>query len=146
MSSKREVFSLEAANALIPRIRDICEQQFERRASIERALRSLGDKAGEVSETLSVTPADKREVQEKKQRILSLIEKYKAGWTEIEALGVVVKDQRVGLVDFFGAIDGRTVFFCWRYGEDTITHYHGIDEGFAGRKPIMSADKQRMLN
>jgi hypothetical protein len=143
---KREIFSLEAANALIPRIRGICEEQFERRASIERALRTLGDKAGEVSETLTVTAADKREVRETKQRILALIDKYRAGWREIEDLGVVVKDPRIGLVDFFGAVDGRTVFFCWRYGEESITHYHGIDEGFAGRKPIQSADKQRMLN
>ena len=27
-------------------------------------------------------------------------------------------------------------YYCWSYPEETIGHYHGYDEGFAGRIPI----------
>jgi hypothetical protein len=55
---------------------------------------------------------------------------------EIDAIGVQVKDIEVGLLDFPCLVDGRIVLLCWKLGETSITHWHGTDEGFAGRKPI----------
>ena len=152
--SKKELFSLEAANALIPRIRNICERQFERRTDIERALKNLGEQSGErsaeksglVAEIVTISPGDKKEVRDVKRLLVALIERYRAGWREVEDLGVVVKDPRVGLMDFNGEVNGRAIYFCWRYGEGEIAHYHGLNEGFAGRKAIDRSDKQRLLN
>jgi hypothetical protein len=59
-----------------------------------------------------------------------------AGLDEIQRLGGVTKDLRLGLVDFLHLRDGREVNLCWRYGEKRITHWHGLDEGYAGRKPL----------
>jgi hypothetical protein len=56
--------------------------------------------------------------------------------SEITATGVQVKDFDTGLLDFPCVIEGRAVLLCWKLGEDGITHWHGVDEGFAGRKPI----------
>jgi hypothetical protein len=47
-----------------------------------------------------------------------------------------VKDLEQGLVDFYAVMDGEPVFLCWQFGEPAVTHWHGIDEGFAGRQPI----------
>jgi hypothetical protein len=33
-------------------------------------------------------------------------------------------------------VDGQTILLCWKLGEEKITHWHGVDEGYAGRKPI----------
>ena len=55
---------------------------------------------------------------------------------ELEALGVVVKDLDLGLLDFPALRDGEEVELCWRVGEDRVEHWHGIGEGFRGRKPI----------
>jgi hypothetical protein len=33
-------------------------------------------------------------------------------------------------------VEGKTVLLCWKMGEKSITHWHGTDEGFAGRKLI----------
>jgi hypothetical protein len=41
-----------------------------------------------------------------------------------------------GIVDFYGVIDSRLVFLCWKRGEERLTHYHHLDEGFEGRKPV----------
>jgi hypothetical protein len=55
---------------------------------------------------------------------------------EIDSIGVQVKDLDIGLLDFPCAVEGRVVLLCWKMGETSITHWHGTDEGFAGRKPI----------
>ncbi len=33
-------------------------------------------------------------------------------------------------------VDGEIVLLCWKLGESAITHWHGTNEGFAGRKPV----------
>jgi len=55
---------------------------------------------------------------------------------EINAIGVQVKDLDIGLLDFPCNVEGEIVLLCWKLGEEKITHYHGMEEGFAGRKPI----------
>jgi hypothetical protein len=55
---------------------------------------------------------------------------------EINATGVQVKDLEIGLLDFPCIVDGKIVLLCWKMGEESITHWHGTEEGFAGRKPI----------
>ncbi len=55
---------------------------------------------------------------------------------EIDSMGVQVKDLEIGLLDFPCEVDGSIVLLCWKMGEPTITHWHGMAEGFAGRKLI----------
>jgi hypothetical protein len=59
----------------------------------------------------------------------------------IEAVGCVVKDLDVGLLDFPARVNDEDVYLCWRVGEDRIRFYHRQDEGFAGRKPIDPRDE-----
>ena len=58
------------------------------------------------------------------------------GLGEIVELGGAPKDLGLGLVDFLHLRDGREVNLCWKYGEREIRHWHGLDEGYAGRKPL----------
>jgi len=55
---------------------------------------------------------------------------------EAEAMGVIVRDPDVGLVDFPALRSGQEVYLCWRVDEDTLAWWHEIDDGFAGRRPI----------
>jgi len=57
---------------------------------------------------------------------------------ELEELGCEYKDWnfQIGLVDFPAIIEGREVLLCWRSDEETITHYHGFMDGYAGRKTL----------
>src|SRR5579871_2041297 len=55
---------------------------------------------------------------------------------EIDSIGVQVKDLGIGLLDFPCEVEGQTILLCWKMGEKSITHWHGVNEGFAGRKPI----------
>lgn len=60
----------------------------------------------------------------------------KAGLTEIARLGGVPKDLGLGLVDFLHQRDGEEVNLCWKHGEREIRFWHGLDEGYAARKPL----------
>ena len=57
---------------------------------------------------------------------------------ELEEIGCLYKDWNftIGLVDFPSVIEGKDVYLCWRSDEDEIKFYHGIEEGYSGRKPI----------
>lgn len=51
-------------------------------------------------------------------------------------MGCVVRDINLGLVDFFSRFEGRDIFLSWEIGEEKITHWHELAEGFEMRKPI----------
>ena len=55
---------------------------------------------------------------------------------EIDSIGVQVKDLDTGLLDFPCVVEDKVILLCWKMGEKGITHWHGMEEGFKGRKPI----------
>jgi hypothetical protein len=54
----------------------------------------------------------------------------------IHELGGQVKDVEQGLVDFPALRSGEEVLLCWRLGEDEIRYWHGLEDGFAGRREL----------
>lgn len=71
------------------------------------------------------------------------IQRIKDAVAEIHATGVQVKDLDLGLLDFPHMVGGETVLLCWKYGEELrVQHWHGTEEGFAGRKPLSSLVKR----
>ena len=58
------------------------------------------------------------------------------GFEALERLDIVVRDLDRGLVDFPAVINGREVYLCWLLDEPAVTHWHAIESGFAGRKPL----------
>jgi hypothetical protein len=146
MQSTPTFFTLEAVNALVPRLRALMATQMDRRAEIERRLQKLAELLGKVPETIQIDESDSQQVRELKRDLMEFVDGYQAAWREVEEMGAVLKDAQRGLVDFYGQVDGKAVWLCWKYGEDAVTHYHGLDEGFAGRKPIEPTMRQRHLN
>jgi hypothetical protein len=64
------------------------------------------------------------------------LQRVKDAMAEIDAIGVQVKDLDLGLLDFPCEVDGQIILLCWKLGEKAITYWHGVSEGFAGRKPV----------
>jgi hypothetical protein len=58
------------------------------------------------------------------------------GFEQLERLDIVVRDLERGLVDFPSLIDGHEVYLCWLLDEPAVGHWHGVDTGFAGRRPL----------
>ena len=59
----------------------------------------------------------------------------------LEKIGCILKDLGQGLVDFYRRFEGRDIFLCWRLGEGKIKAWHEIEEGFAGRHPIIGLEQ-----
>src|SRR3954447_17590117 len=55
---------------------------------------------------------------------------------ELQALGIVVKDAGLGPVAFPARGHGELVLLCWHVGEERVAFWHGLEDGFAGRKPV----------
>ncbi len=55
---------------------------------------------------------------------------------ELAGIGAELKDPSTGLIDFVGRHRGRDVYLCWKLGEDSIVHWHDLQAGVAGRKPV----------
>lgn len=51
-------------------------------------------------------------------------------------LGIEIKDIEHGVLDFPAHLDGREIFLCWQLGERAVAHWHEIDAGYAGRRPL----------
>lgn len=56
---------------------------------------------------------------------------------KISVKGVIIKEIESALLDFPHIREnGDEVYLCWKYGEETILYWHGIRDGFSGRKSI----------
>ena len=55
---------------------------------------------------------------------------------QIQETGCLVKDLETGLIDFPTKYRGNEVYLCWKLGETSIEYWHGVEEGFRGRKAI----------
>jgi hypothetical protein len=129
------LFTLAEANALLPRVRDLL-------LSIQEAASELQA----VQQRLEAFREQKRRGQhvEGESRIVSgamgeanrVAERLRGLFADLSATGCEVKDVQLGLVDFRALRDDRTVYLCWKLGEDEIAFWHELDTGFAGRKPL----------
>jgi len=127
-------FTLESANRALPLVRrvmaDLTALHPRWRELVDRYEVAAGRSRpewGESPEQLAL----RHDIEEVAREIASCI-------AELDQVGCVFKGFEPGLVDFYGTLDGRDVFWCWREGEDTITHYHELEMGFAGRRPVPS--------
>jgi hypothetical protein len=80
---------------------------------------------------VDVVPLARRKAERAKAE-----QRAKDALAEIDAIGVQVKDLNIGLLDFPCEVEGEIILLCWKLGEKSITHWHGTQEGFAGRKPV----------
>lgn len=129
-------FTQEEANEALEAVRPLVERVVEARKRFVHVAEKLEDVEGRVSGNGGgLDPARVLELQEKAAEAAADI----AGLvTELEAEGVQVKDLDQGLIDFPAKHpeQGDTVLLCWHLGEDQVSHWHGLEEGFAGRKPL----------
>lgn len=126
-----KIFKLEEATALLPVIKPALEKLVRRRRDLAIALleadvaRGFGGETGSGRDPLLLR-RDARELQEELMALVEAIHRH----------GCVVKDIDLGLVDFPALRGGQLVNLCWKLGEPEIKFWHGVDEGFASRKPL----------
>ena len=127
-------FTVEEANEALGEVRPLTEELVEhRRALVELQERLSALTARITGNGGNVEPHELEDVQERLDKEVAGIARCVA---RIHELGALVKDLDDGLVDFPATHEGEEILLCWRLGEDEIAYWHGLDEGFSGRKPL----------
>jgi hypothetical protein len=140
------LFTISEVNALIPTLNLIVAQQLREQSDIEQGLAELTQRGGRELRSLEPSADDEVDVQRLKGELRQRINRYESGWRKVRALGGIVKDPQIGLVDFYGRVEGRVVWLCWRYGEDSLGYYHDLEEGYSGRRPISANVRKHLVN
>jgi hypothetical protein len=127
-------FSPDEANAELEQVRPLVEEMVERRRAHVAALtreealeaRIRGNGGGIPPAVLAEAHAEVEREARSLARTVDAINEH----------GAEVKDLDEGLIDFPALHAGETVLLCWKLGEDEIAHWHRVEDGFAGRRPV----------
>jgi hypothetical protein len=128
-------FTVADVEALIPALARIMKSVMSAHAEVSAAQERMQAEQQRIA-MAGGGVLDRRAWRADKERIERLTGEIRRGLGEIVELGGAPKDLGLGLVDFLHLRDGREVNLCWKYGEREIRHWHGLDEGYTGRKPL----------
>ena len=130
-----KIFTLQEAERLVPTVKELLQRAIESKSEVETV---EGELQG-ISERINllggseINPAAVLKLKRGKDEALRTLRNVVG---QIEASGCLVKDLDSGLVDFPALLGDEEVYLCWKLGEDSISYWHRVEEGYAGRKPI----------
>ena len=129
-----KVFTVEEANNLIPVLTELIHELHTKRDEVSDT---------EVQADAVELIAGSTEGSASKNAVAHLVDKHKRLVVEfyevvdeIHSFDCYLKDADLGLVDFYGVVDGHMVYLCWRLGEEEVGHWHEISQGYSSRQPL----------
>ena len=128
-------FERDEAEQLLPMIGENLGKALEQKKKIDALDEDFARAAARIMALGGSIPASGDLAKKRNQRDESVSELEEAV-NRIQEMGCVIKDLDIGLVDFPSLRDGQEIYLCWKLGETRIGFYHGMNEGFAGRKPL----------
>jgi hypothetical protein len=135
-------YDLDTANALLPELDAVCGRLRDQRAGLvalrdELIVREAALEAAAAGGSSSPSlPGDDPEVRRLRLRIRGVVDQMQADVAWLDERSILLRDIETGLLDVAALVSGRQVWLCWRLGEQGFDHWHELDAGFAGRRPI----------
>lgn len=137
-----KTFTLDEAQSLLPLLESLLKRAIDSKVAaqeVETHLAELGRRiylAGGMRVNVADAGRQRAELDGHLQRVRESV-------AEIDAIGVQVKDVDSGLLDFPCRVDDQVVLLCWRMGETAIEHWHTVEDGFKGRRPVDERFRRR---
>ena len=129
------MFTLEEANAALTELRPIVERMVQHRRNLTAAQVRQAELVTRIAGNGGdMVPSDLHDLAETIQREADAISDCAE---QIDQAGAQVKSLEEGLLDFPAKRGKEDVLLCWKLGEDEIRFWHGTDEGFSARKPVL---------
>lgn len=131
------LLSIEQANSLLPEVRRVLAELRVCRDQVDKL-----DKQKAVEELSWLQPDGtvsdnaKAEVERLDQMQKARMKAFEETVEGLMKIGVQIKDLDQGLVDFFTPRGEGFVLLCWKEGEEAIAHWHDLESGYAGRRPL----------
>jgi len=137
-----KTFTLDEAQSLLPVVEGLLNRAIESKEAaegVDAELSALSRRIhlmGGLYVNLGDVAAQKLEMEQHIKRAREIL-------SEIDEIGVQVKDLETGLIDFPCRMDDEIVLLCWKSGESAIEHWHTLESGFKGRQPIDERFRRR---
>jgi hypothetical protein len=137
-----KTFTLEEAQSLLPVVESLLKRAIEGKQSAEQAESGLSELSRRIYLSGGMR-VDVGRVAHMRAEMESHLQRVRESLSEIDSIGVQVKDLEAGLLDFPCSVDGQVVLLCWRMGEPAIEHWHTVESGFQGRRPLDERFRRR---
>jgi len=131
--SKR--FTLAEAQRLIPHVDRLLRNAVAVKAEYDEAEAAIQSFTERVM-MMGGMDVDRSVALDARNRRDSAAGRLRAAIQQVQEVGCIVKDLDTGLIDFPTLFRGVEVYMCWKLGEPAIEFWHGVEEGFRGRKAI----------
>lgn len=113
MEQELKIFSYEEALSTLPSVRKATNTAVRQIEAVFNRVQS------------------RDEMDRRRKELEETVDTIVRSWaSEVANLGCEVKG--LWLVDW----DSGNGYYCWKYPEESIAHFHGYEEGFSGRVPI----------
>ncbi|WP_100407387.1 DUF2203 domain-containing protein [Bacillus solitudinis] len=129
----KKYFTLKEANELLPELEIEVRELQQLRKTFKEKLVQL-NRLKEATKYQITTEVEEVFTRESELDFMEL--QAELHLRNIESTGAQFKSIDMGLLDFPARLNEQDILLCWKIGESEITHYHGENEGFSGRKPL----------
>ena len=126
-----QLFTVDQANRTLPLVRRIVEDVVREHRRWHEAVVEL-----DLLRTASVAGLPDPRLIALERGIQKNARELDGFQAELEALGIQLKDRRIGLIDFPSELEGQPVLLCWQLGEPSVQFWHDAESGYAGRQPL----------
>jgi hypothetical protein len=134
-------FKRQEAEELLPALGQFLEDARKQKRALDSITGEISHAAKRIMMLGGSLPPF-AELHRKKSQCEKVTEQLARTISAIQQSGCLVKDLETGLVDFPSLRGGEKVYLCWKLGEARIRYWHGIEEGFAGRKPLDDSESE----
>jgi hypothetical protein len=119
-------YSVDEANALVPKLKPLLERIRATQEALakDKTVAAVRERASHNGGGL---PA---------RHLSELTRTLERDMSQLQELGIVLRDPTIGLIDFFHQREGETVFLCWKLGEKKVEWWHPVETGIAGREHL----------
>jgi hypothetical protein len=131
-------FTLPQAESLLPEVERFLRDALFHKSEAQQAHRELEETSDRIRSSGGMR-VNHSQLSAVRARLDTSVEALKNALELIDQAGAQVKDLDIGLIDFLSRFQDRDVCLCWKLGESGIGFWHGLEEGFQGRKPIDQA-------
>ncbi len=134
--SKR-FFTLAEANQRLPLVRAIVSDIVELFRDVTERRQRLIDliERNQLGSKRVASPYTE-ELEQMQADIQADVEKLNGFAQELAELGIELKDPNIGLIDFPTLVDGREAYLCWKLGEPEVGFWHELTAGVQGRQSV----------
>ena len=126
-----KLFTVDQANATLPLVRKIVTDVVREHAAWREKMLDL-----DLAASAEPAESDRANVERLEREVQARAREIASFQRELGALGIELKDPRLGLIDFPSEMNGRRVLLCWCLGEPEVQFWHDAESGYAGRQPL----------